>query len=62
MRTVEAINLFEGNASRLARELKISRQAVYQWGEYVPERRALQIKYEILPRRFDAPRPTELRA
>ncbi len=42
MQTSEAINQF-GNVANLATALNISVQAVYQWGDKVPELRAYQI-------------------
>ena len=42
MQTSEAINKF-GNVANLAVALNISVQAVYQWGDKVPELRAYQI-------------------
>lgn len=42
MNTSEAINLF-GNVANLAGALNISVQAIYQWGDKVPELRAYQI-------------------
>ena len=43
MKTTEAIHLF-GNIANLARALNISVQAVYQWGDTVPELRTYQIR------------------
>lgn len=37
------------NRSQLARELGISREAVYQWGEHVPQKRLPAI-YELMGR------------
>lgn len=43
MKTENAINYF-GSASKLAKALGISRHAIYQWGDDVPELRALQLE------------------
>lgn len=43
MKTEHAIEYFNGIAA-LAKALTISRQAIYQWGECVPELRALQLE------------------
>lgn len=37
------------NRSQLARELGVSREAVYQWGEHVPQKR-MQAVYELMGR------------
>lgn len=50
--TEKAIKHF-GSAANLARELEISRQAITLWGEYMPELRAYEIKYNF-PRDFKA--------
>ena len=44
MKVAEAKQYF-GNGSRLAKALNIKPEAVCQWGEYVPELRAWEIKY-----------------
>ena len=49
MQTSEAINHF-GNVANLAVALNISVQAVYQWGDKVPELRAYQIAELIVQR------------
>ena len=43
MKTQTAIEYF-GSVGALADVLKISRPAIYQWGEYVPNGRAYQIE------------------
>lgn len=43
IRTEDAINHFPDGVAGVARGLKISRAAVYQWGEFVPESRAYQL-------------------
>lgn len=43
MKTEEAIQLF-GSVRALAEAIGVSEQAIYQWGENVPELRAYQIK------------------
>lgn len=43
MKTEEAVKHF-GSKANLARALGIKRQAVVQWGEYVPLGRAYQIQ------------------
>lgn len=43
MKTKDAIDAF-GSASALARELCITRAAISQWGDQVPELRAYQIR------------------
>lgn len=42
IRTDDAVKFF-GTAADLAERLGISPQAIYQWGEFVPERRVYQI-------------------
>lgn len=42
IRTEDAIKQFDGVAG-LAAALKISRSAIYQWGEWVPEARVYQL-------------------
>jgi hypothetical protein len=44
MRKEHALSLFGNNASELARVLGIKPQAVYQWGECIPELRAYQLR------------------
>lgn len=45
-----ALDAFGGSQSRLARALKISRQAVHKLPEGpIPERWALKLRYEIKP-------------
>ena len=39
----DAIEFYDGSVSRLAEILGIDRRAVYQWGELVPERRAIKL-------------------
>ncbi|ELZ1438241.1 Cro/CI family transcriptional regulator [Acinetobacter baumannii] len=41
MKTSDVLARF--NAPKIAKLLKISRQAVYQWGEYVPEAAAFKL-------------------
>lgn len=50
----EAIAAYDGNASDLARDLKITPQAVYQWvdDEPIPEVHQLKLKYELKPAYF----------
>lgn len=45
-----AIRMF-GSQAKLAIALGISRAAVAQWGDTVPEKQALRIRYELQPRR-----------
>jgi transcriptional repressor of cell division inhibition gene dicB len=52
MTTKEAIDRF-GGTDRLAEALGITRQAIYQWGEAVPELRQFQIEV-ILRRQAEA--------
>jgi transcriptional repressor of cell division inhibition gene dicB len=42
IKTKDAVEYFKGVAE-LAAALRISRAAIYQWGEFVPEGRAYQI-------------------
>lgn len=51
MRTKEAVALFGGSKTKLAQALGITRQAVSNWGEVVPETRQWQI--ELFLRRRD---------
>jgi hypothetical protein len=44
MRTDHVLSLFDNNASELARVLGIKPQAIYQWGEKIPELRAYQLR------------------
>jgi hypothetical protein len=50
----QAIAAYGGNASDLARALKIRPQAVYQWGddEPIPDNHELRLKYELRPEVF----------
>ncbi|MCL6176160.1 Cro/CI family transcriptional regulator [Acinetobacter baumannii] len=41
MKTSDVLARF--NAPKIAKILKISRQAVYQWGEFVPEAAAFKL-------------------
>lgn len=50
MKTSEAVRIFGGHAP-LAEALGITRQAIYLWGEDVPELRAYQIKELIRERK-----------
>jgi hypothetical protein len=50
MKTSEIIHEFNNSVRELAGALGITREAVYQWGEDVPQLRAYQIK-EILAKR-----------
>jgi len=52
MQTSEAINKF-GNVANLAAALNISVQAVYQWGDKVPELRAYQLAALLAKRGTD---------
>jgi hypothetical protein len=46
----KAIEAFDGNASALARALKIRPQAIYQWDDGpIPEKQALKLRFDILP-------------
>lgn len=50
MTKTEALEIFNGSASRLAKALNITRQAVHQWPEEkIPEKQELKIRYEVLP-------------
>jgi len=44
MKSIDAIAYYDGNMSLLARALGITPQAVYNWGDVVPLRRAKQIE------------------
>ena len=44
MKRAEAVEYFGGTHGALARALKISRPAVTQWGETVPDSRQWQIR------------------
>jgi transcriptional repressor of cell division inhibition gene dicB len=55
MKTLEAIELF-GSRRELAEELGISRAAVSQWGEDVPELREYQIRLILIERGTNPPR------
>ena len=49
MLVTDAINHFcgpKGNRAKLARTLKLSKPAVYAWGEYVPEYLAYKLQVE----------------
>jgi hypothetical protein len=37
MKTADALAFYKDNGATLARAAGVSRQAMYQWGEYVPE-------------------------
>ena len=43
IKTEDAIKHFPDGVTGLAGALKISRAAVYQWGEFVPESRVYQL-------------------
>lgn len=43
MKTVDVVRFF-GSKSKVAKELQLTKQAVGQWGEIVPELRQLQIE------------------
>jgi hypothetical protein len=49
MKTADAIAAF-GSIALLAEALRISKQAVYKWGDDVPELRAYQIRALITER------------
>lgn len=53
----EAIASYGGNASELAKALKIRPQAVYQWPDDrgIPENHELRLKYELRPEVFGCP-------
>ncbi len=47
----EALALFNGNKSALARELGITPQAIHKWPDGpIPELQWMKLHYEILPR------------
>ena len=46
VRTDRAVSQF-GGVPALANHLGVTREAVYQWGEYVPEVRAYQLRDEF---------------
>ena len=47
----EALEPFNNNKARLARALGISKQAITKWDpDEIPNERALELKYEILPK------------
>lgn len=48
MRTAEALRMLRVNKAELARRLRITRSAVTQWGEFVPE--LMQYRIEDLAR------------
>ena len=43
MKKEDALELFRGNAAELARAIGITRQAVKNWSEYVPENSAFKL-------------------
>jgi hypothetical protein len=43
VKTSDALEYFGGNLSALARAAGVSRQAVQQWGDVVPKRRARRL-------------------
>jgi len=47
----KAIKIY-GTPSALARALGVTKSAVSQWGETIPERHALKIRYELKPKLF----------
>jgi hypothetical protein len=50
----EALALYGGSAEQLARALGYrGRQAVYMWGDKVPEAAALKLRHEIKPEAFN---------
>lgn len=58
----EAIAAYGGNASKLARALRITPSAVYQWPDGpIDERHALKLRFVLKPEVFgpapDAPKP-----
>lgn len=54
MKTDEAIKAF-GTPKDLAAALKITREAIYQWGDTVPELRAYQIRELLAARAAKSP-------
>lgn len=48
----EAIAAFGGNASDLARALGVTPQAIYQWGDEVPEAAAMKLAFVLKPKDF----------
>jgi DNA-binding transcriptional regulator YdaS (Cro superfamily) len=55
MKTTDAVHYF-GGATALSRALGIRREAIYQWGEDVPVRRAYELE-RITGGRLKAPVP-----
>ncbi|AUD56157.2 Cro/Cl family transcriptional regulator [Salmonella enterica subsp. enterica serovar Newport] len=53
MKKVKAIEL-AGSQAKLARLLKVSKGAVSQWGDDIPELRALQLE-KLLAKKMQAP-------
>lgn len=53
MKKVKAIEL-AGSRAKLARLLKVSKGAVSQWGDDIPELRALQLE-KLLAKKMQAP-------
>lgn len=52
MTKTEALNLFDGSVTALAKALGITTQAISQWSEdQIPEKQELRIRYELLPAR-----------
>ena len=51
MKLSDALGYFEGNKSKLAAALGITKQAVGKWSldEPIPELREKQLRYEIIP-------------
>ncbi|EEC5248980.1 Cro/Cl family transcriptional regulator [Salmonella enterica subsp. enterica] len=53
MKKVKALEL-AGSPAKLARLLKVSKSAVSQWGDDIPELRALQLE-NLLAKKMQAP-------
>jgi len=56
----QAVAMF-GSVRALADALSVEPQAIYQWpdGQPIPEKRQLQLRYEILPKMHMAPTATD---
>lgn len=52
VKTAEALELFDGVKLRLAKFLGVNHQAIDNFGEYLPPKRALQI-YQLVPEKFE---------
>lgn len=56
MKTSEILPHFNGSIRELAESLRITREAVYQWGEDIPPLRVFQIRELLMQRGADVPR------